>query len=245
MPKRTVRAFATAAKVGSTVVASIGGISTTINVARDLAIVSGDGLIVELNPNGEWWAVGRSGTAVIPDPIDVPTAPPPPKPTTVNGNQVIAAYETRSRQGTKWRTDNDDVYQGQYGGNGNHTGCVFYNKRFSGLLGSTVTSAELIVRRPDRGGWNNAQPTTMRLMTDKTRPSGAPTLTSSTAGPSLRRGQTVSNFSVPTSWAQSLVDGTAGGLAFFESDGDPYVILSGRGDYSAAFSMRVYWTRSN
>jgi hypothetical protein len=83
----------------------------------------------------------------------------------------------------------------------------------------------------------------MRLMTNATRPGGAPTLTSSTSGPSLRRGSTVGAFTIPDSWAQAMVDGTAGGLAFYEADGSPYVILAGRGDYGPAFTMTIRWSR--
>jgi hypothetical protein len=150
--------------------------------------------------------------------------------------------ETRSRQGSKWRSDNDDVYQGQYG-NGNHYGCVFYGNRVKALDGVTVTSAYIRVRRPDRGGANAAQSTTMRLMVNKTRPGGAPSLGSTTSGPSLRRGQTDGSFNIPNSWAQAMVDGTAGGLCFYDAGGSPYVIFSGRGDYSAAFTLTIHWTR--
>jgi hypothetical protein len=91
---------------------------------------------------------------------------------------------------------------------------------------------------------NAAQATTLRLVTQAKRPAGAPTLTSSTSGPSLRRGQTVDAFVIPDSWGQALVDGTSGGLAVFESDGSPYVILAGRGRWSAAFTMTISWYRS-
>lgn len=237
-----VRAIAVTAKSGSTCTADIHGTVVTINVMRDLTVAIGDGLVVQRNSDGEWWALGRFGTGVIVTPTSPPAAPPPSKPTTTSGSSTINPVETRSRQASKWRTDNDDVYQGEFG-NGNHVGAVFYGNRFNGLSGVTVTKATIRVRRPDRGGANAAQSTTMRLMTNKTRPGGAVTLTSSTSGPSLRRGQTASAFTIPDSWAQAMVDGTVGGLAFFDSDGSPYVIFSGRGDYSAAFSMKVNWTR--
>jgi hypothetical protein len=48
---------------------------------------------------------------------------------------------------------------------------------------------------------------------------------------------------VPTAWAQSMVDGTAGGLAIYEADGSPYVILDGRGRYGSAFALTINWRR--
>jgi hypothetical protein len=232
---------ATAAKSGQTVTALLNGVTTTINVARDLTVASGDVLIV-VPVGSEWFAVGR-GYAAAPTPVEENDTPPPPKPTLVTGTTSIAPVETRSYRSGKWRTDTDDVYQGAYGGNGNHTGCVFYGRKPRSLAGAEVLAASIRVRRPDAGGANAAQPTTMRLMTNATRPGGAPTLGASTSGPSLRRGTTDSSFAIPTSWGQALVDGSAGGLAFYESDGSPYVILAGRGTYGPAFTLALKWKR--
>lgn len=238
----TAVAIATTAKTGSTCNAVVQGIETTIEVARDITVAIGDALFVgKSQGRSRWVAIARLGLAAPPAPDEVPV--PAPAPTAPQkGKKVVTPVETRSRQGSKWRTDNDDVYQGQYG-NGNHVGAVFYGSRLKGLSGVTVTSASIRVRRPDRGGANAAQSTTMRLMTNKTRPSGAVTLTSTTSGPSLRRGQTDTSFTIPTSWAQALVDGTSGGLAFFDAGGSPYVIFAGRGDYSPAFTLTINWTR--
>jgi hypothetical protein len=235
-------ATATAAKSGSTCTAIIDGTVVTVQCARDLTVASGDVLMLILF-DAQWFAVGRAFTAAPVDTAPDNTPPPPPKPTTVIGTTVIAPVETRSYRSGKWRTDNDDVYQGQYGGNGNHTGCAFYGNKPRSLAGATVTRAVIRVRRPDAGGANAAQPTTLRQVTQKTRPGGAPTLTGSTSGPSLRRGQTTNSFAIPTSWGQAFVDGTAGGLAVYEADGSPYVILAGRGRWSAAFTLTLNWTR--
>jgi hypothetical protein len=233
------KAIAKTAKVSNTCTVDIAGVLTVVNVFNDLTVAAGDALIVG-KVGIEWYAFGR--TALVPAaPVD-PVAPPSPTaPTT--GRLVVSPVETRSYRSGSWRTDNSNVYQGQYGGNGNHTGCAFYGTKPQSLSGATVVKATIAVRRPDAGGANAAQATTLRLVTQKTRPGGAPTLTSSTAGPSLRRGSTVNAFTIPTSWAQAMVDGTAGGLAVFDSSGSPYVILSGRGDWSAAFTMTISWSR--
>jgi hypothetical protein len=238
-----VRAIATTAKSGSTCTADIAGVITTIEVARDLTVAAGDALLVlKYGGRSQWCAITRLATAAPAAPTDPTPAPPQPsQPQT--GRLVVPAFQTASYRSGGWRTDNDDVYQGQYGGQGNHTGCAFYGTKPRSLDGATVTQATIRVWRPDAGGANSAQATTMRLVTQTKRPAGAPTLGASTSGPSLRRGQTVSAFTIPTSWAQSMVDGTAGGLGFFESDGSPYVILAGRGRSSSSFAMTISWTR--
>lgn len=234
-------ATATAGKSGGTVTANINGIVTTIRVARDLTVASGDVLLVQ-RLGAQWWAVARVFESA-PGVVETQT-PPNPKPSTVTGSLVVAPVETRSyRSSFGWRTDNTDVYQGEYGGWGNHTGCAFYGSKPRSLAGATVTDAKLRVRRVS-GGIYAAQGTTMRLMTNATRPGGAPTLTSSTSGPSLAVGATTNSFDVPNSWAQEMVDGTAGGLAFFDSDGSPYVRFAGRSTWSAAFTLTIYWSRT-
>jgi hypothetical protein len=234
------KATAVTAKVGSTCTADIGGVETSVQVARDLSVAAGDALLV-CRAGATWVAIARLQTAA-PASIVAPTVPPKPAPPTTRGRLVITPVETRSRQGSKWRTDTDDVYQGQYGGNGNHVGCAFYGRKAATIANATVLSASVRVRRPDRGGSNAATPTTMRLITERFRPSGAPTLTSSTSGPSLRRGAT-GTFSVPDAWAQAMMDGTAGGLAVYDASGSPYVILAGRGTWSPAWTLTIDWRR--
>lgn len=234
----------TAAKSGSTVLVSVAGTVTLCQAPRDLALGAGDPVAV-LKQDSVWYVVQRYETAAPAADTDELSPPPDPKPTTVTGTLVVSPVETRSYRNSKWRTDNDDVYQGEYGGQGNHTGAVFYGSKPLSLDGATVTDAYIKVRRPDKGGANAAQATTMRLVSQRTRPGGAPTLGSTTSGPSLRRGQTTSAFDIPVSWAQAMVDGTAGGLAFYESGGSPYVIFSGRGDWSSAFALTIKWRRTN
>lgn len=237
----TLKATASTAKVGSTCTAEIGGILTDVQVARDLSVSAGDGLLV-VRSGSQWFAIARTGTAA-PTPPDTPTPPPPPpKPSVVTGTLVCSPVETRSRQGSKWRTDNDNVYQGEYGGNGVHIGCAFYGTKPRSLAGATCTKATVRIRRLDSGGTNAAQSLTLRLVAERFRPSGAPTLGSVTDGPNLRRGQTTT-FTLPTSWGQEMIDLGAGGLALYESDGKPYLITAGRNAYSAAWTLTISWRR--
>jgi hypothetical protein len=235
----TLLALAAGAKTGSTVTAAVNGIPTTVQVARDLTVAAGDVLVVQ-RVGSQWFALGRGYPAA---PAEVNQSPAPdPKPPSTSGRTAFAPVETRSYRNGEWRSDNDHVYQGQYGGQGNHTGCAFYGNGPRSLAGATVTGASIAVRRRSQGGITAAQNTTMRLVTQRTRPAGAPTLGASTAGPHLAWGG-VTSFGVPASWAQSIVDGTAGALGFFVSGGSPYVIFSGRSEYGPAFTLTINWSR--
>lgn len=234
-------ATATAAKSGSTVTALVNGIVSTVSVARDLSVASGD-VIVVTKVGSQWFALGRAYAAAPASPINQPG--PVPQPTGVTGSLTVAPVETRSYQSGAWRTWDTSVFQGQYGGTGNRTGCAFYGSAPRSLAGATVLVAYVQVRR-ESGGAYAAQATTMRLMTNATRPAGAPTLTSTTAGPYLptNAGAGAPGFYIPASWAQAMVDGTAGGLAFFTGTGSPYVQFAGTGDWGPAFTMTINWQR--
>lgn len=229
------------AKSSGLLTVKVGGINVVMDAARDVTFAAGDP-VVFVRMGSRWAVVARINTAAPTAPAEDPAPPPPPKPSVVYGTRTFTPVETRSRQGSRWRTDNDDVYQGQYGGNGNHIGCAFYGNGPRSLAGVTVLSASCRVRRKNAGGITAAQDTTLRLVTERTRPSGLPTLTSSTDGPNLKWSQST-RFTIPTAWAQSMVDGTVGGLCIYESDGSPYVILDGRGSYGASFSLTINWRR--
>lgn len=236
-------ATAITAKSGTTCTASVNGTVTTVQVARDLTVAVGDVLMIE-RIGAQWFAYARVFPTAAPEVDNDP--PPPSKPTVVTGSLVVAPVETRSyRSSYGWRADNSDVYHGQYGGWGNHTGCAFYGTKPRSLTGATVTKATIKVARPSgTGSTYAAVGTTMRLMTNATKPGGAPTLqASSTSGPAIKAGDSTT-FTIPDSWAQAMVDGTAGGLAFFDADGSPYIIFSGKGRWSAAFTLTIYWQKT-
>lgn len=227
---------------GSTATFNINGIPTTAQVVRGLSVAVGDVCI--LHRAGSTWVASARLYAVSPVPDATQPAVPITKPEVVTGTSTFAPYETRSYRPTfGWRSDNTNVYHGQYGGMGNHTGCAFYRRAPRSLDGATVTNATIQVRRPaGTGASYAAQATTLRLMTNATRPAGAPTLTSTTAGPSIAAGAT-KVYTLPDSWGQALVDGTAGGIAFFDASGSPYTIFAGKGTWSPAFSLTLKWRR--
>lgn len=238
--REPITGYATAAKSGDTVSVWINGTTVTVKCARDISPGQNDVLLIDRS--GMFWvATARLGTAAVTPPPTNGSAPDP-KPSVVTGSSNFGPVETRSYRSTGWRFDNDDIYQGQYGGNGNHTGCAFYGSGPRSLAGATVTAAAIQVRRHNGGGITAAQGTTLWQVTQATRPGGAPTLSASTAGPALAWGQATA-FNIPTSWGQALVDGTIGGLAIFDGSSSPYVILDGRGHYGPSFTLIINWRR--
>lgn len=232
-------ATATAAKSGSTVVATVNGVSTTVQVARDLTVAAGDVLVVE-RIGTQWFALARAFAAAPVAPDNAPA--PDPKPTVTRGSLVVSPVFTGSYRSSGWRTDRLDVLQGQYGGNQNHTGCAFYGTKPRSLAGATVTDAKIRVRRRS-GGVYAAQTSTLWLVTQATKPAGAPTRTSSTTGPSLAVNATNNAFDIPNSWVQAMVDGTAGGLAVFDSGASPYIVFAGKASWSPAWTLTITWQR--
>lgn len=230
-----------APKSGSTTTAWIDGVLVQVEVARDLTVAAGDVVLVD-RFGSQWFVVARfyPGAVALPDGTTDPV--PEPRPAVVYGTLVVDPVATASRRGSEWRTDNDDVFQGETNGNGNHVGVAFYGDKPRSLDGATVTAATVSIRRRDRGGLDSAQALTLWLGTETVQPVGAVTLGSTTAGPSLARGQAV-EWVLPVSWVQAMVDGTAGSLAVYEADGSPYVILDGRGAWTAAFTLTIEWQR--
>lgn len=239
--------------------ATVAGIEITVRVATGLTIAVGDTLLIQ--------RIGSTyvATSVIPAaPAVAPTPPPPPetvpdkgdaapapKPTVTTGVLTCLPVSTATYRDGSWRSDGGsvnsfDTYQGRYAGSsyGRMTGCAFYGSKPRSLSGATVTKATLKVRRLS-GGDFAARTATLRLVSQSTRPSGAPTLNESASGPSLAVNSTATAFVIPDAWAQAMVDGTRGGLAMSISSDSPYIHYAGRGSWSAAWTLTIYWRRSS
>lgn len=219
---------------------TIGGATVTAAVLRGVTLAIGDPILIA-RQGAAWWVLGALGVATPtngttgsqPSP-DVPTGP-------TSGTLVCPPVETRSWRGSAWRTDTDEVVQGDYGGWGINTGCAFYGSLPRSLAGATVTAARLHLRRVT-GGTYAAQQLTIRLMAEATRPAGAPGLGSSAAGPSLAVGAE-GVYAAPTAMAQALADGTAGGLAVYVAGGTPYIRTAGRSEWGPAWTLTIDWRR--
>ncbi len=128
--------------------------------------------------------------------------------------------------GSEWRTDNDYVYQGAWGGNGNHKGVWFYPDAVANALaGKTIDAAHITIRRRSEGGASAARDVYV-VSTSKSSPTGGePDVVSGpTRVGSLKWGQT-RRFRLPASIAADLASGK--NLGLYVADGDPYLICEG------------------
>ncbi|MCM1972337.1 hypothetical protein [Streptomyces sp. G1] len=240
--------------------ASVGGIQIAVRTVTGLTVAAGDQLLI-IRHGSVYWAVAVTAAApAVPPPpppppedddTDAGDTAPAPKPTVTTGKLVVSPVATATYRDGKWRTDigptnSADTFQGKYGGSsfGRNTGCAFYGSKPRTLAGATVTRATIKVRRLSAGDFAARTPT-LRLVTQSTRPSGAPTLNETTSGPSLEVGETASAFVIPDSWAQAMVDGSRGGIAMSIGSNSPYIRFAGRGSWSAAWTLTIYWRRSS
>lgn len=85
-------------------------------------------------------------------------------PSAITTQMYTTYYSTKNTQSWRdnwgWRTDNSYIYQGQYGGNGNHRGFMTFDSATirSNLSGSTIQDIQLRLVRRNSGGSSSAQP---------------------------------------------------------------------------------------
>lgn len=254
-----VRGVAQTGVSGGACLVTVGGITVTARVATTLTIAAGNILLLaRLGSTYYVTAVvpaAPTSTPATPPPPDTPPpntgdTPPAPKPVTRTGTLTCVPVSTACYRDGSWRSDGDpvnsfDSYQGRYGGSsfGRNTGCAFYGSKPHTLSGATVTKATVKLKRLSAGDYS-ARSVTLRLVSQSTRPSGAPTLNETTSGPALKIGDSTT-FTIPDSWGQAIVDGTRGGIAINVSSDDPYLHLAGRGSWSAAWTLSISWRRTS
>ena len=248
----------TAASSGACLI-KVGGINVTARVATGLTVAAGN-IILAARLGSTYYVTNvipaaPTSTPATPPPADAPPVdtgdpPPAPKPTVTTGTLTCVPVSTACYRDGSWRSDGDptnsfDLYQGRYGGSsyGRNTGCAFFGSKPHTLNGATCTRATVKIKRLSAGDYG-AQSATLRLISQTTRPGGAPTLNESTGGPSLKIGDSTT-FTLPTSWGQALIDGTRGGIGISVSSDDPYIHVAGRGSWSAAFTVSISWRRTS
>lgn len=248
----------TAASSGACLI-SVGGIAVTARVATGLTVAVGN-IVLAARLGSTYYVINvipaaPTSTPATPAPadsapVDTGDPPPAPKPTVRTGTLTCVPTATACYRDGSWRSDGDptnsfDLFQGRYGGSsyGRNTGCAFYGSKPHTLNGATCTKATVKIKRLSAGDFA-ARSATLRLVSQTSRPGGAPTLNETTSGPSLKIGSSTT-FTLPTSWGQALIDGTRGGIAINVSSDDPYIHLAGRGSWSAAFTVSISWRRSS
>lgn len=234
-------AVCTSVKSGGVVNIKIGSVIYAAQAPQDLSVAVKDPVIVGKVGN-QYYIIQRFFTAV--GNVEVGTIDEPPSgPCSINGTTTFLPRRTATYRAGKWRTDTDDLYQGQTGSQGNQTGCAFYGTQLKTLAGATVLSAFLKAERLAAGKTHTAQATTLRHVTENAKPSGAPTVGGSYDGPDLSVGSTRTRIVLDTTLVTAMIAGTYGGLAIFDSGGSPYVRLAGKSHYAASFAITIAWQR--
>lgn len=234
----------------------IGGFVTTVRIIGG-ATIALDDIVLIIRHGSTRFIIStvEPAPAASADPDAGAVTPPPseespdPDPDVREGSLIIAPVSTATYRDGKWRTDleapvdSSDVLQGRWTTTyGINTGCAFYGDKPSTLIGATITSGYLRVRRIAAGVYGD-QTATLWLITEKTRPSGAPTLSNPITGPTLPINTTMEAFPLPAAWVQSITDGTHGGIAVYVAGSSPYMKFAGRNTFSTAFYLTANWYR--
>ena len=252
----TLTGVALSASSGGACLAQVGGVQVTVRTVLGLTVATGNMLIITRR-GSSYFALGVVQAApAIPstlDPLAVPPPSdpsPPPKPVSTTGTLTCTPVSTATYRDGSWRTDigsvdSADTFQGRYSGSsfGQNAGYAFFGSKPHTISGATCTKIVLHARRLNSGDYA-AQAPTLRLVTQKTRPGGAPTLNETTAGPSLAVNATTTSFALPNPWGQALIDGTRGGIGMVSSSDNPYIQWAGRASWSGAWVLVLSWRRS-
>lgn len=127
---------------------------------------------------------------------------------TVTGSDTVPPTYSGTYRDGKWRTDTSHAIQGPSSW-GMSRGAAFYGRKLAALPG-VITSMQVRVERESYGVYA-AQTPTMALLSGQSKPSGFPTVRDTTAGPSVRVGET-KWWSVPSGWLADINSGAAGGI---------------------------------
>ena len=178
------------------------------------------------------FVTGERGTTVGSDPgyqQPVPGAP-------SSGVNTFAAVDAGSYRGG-WRTDNDTIVQGDWGGWGQNAGAWFYGGAINQALnGATVDSAAIYIPRL-RGGVTAGQSLHLYHTNNNFRPAGD---TARIDGPHDATSPPTNStawVAISTTLAQNLINGNGGvGIA-----GDPYIVLAGRSADPMTGAIQIAW----
>jgi hypothetical protein len=237
----TLTAVALTAVSGDKLTANINGIVRVITAARGLVTGSGDVILV--HRYGQLWIASArvyssAVTELPPVLIDLD-----PNPATISGVLTITPVSMGTWYPVAGWKDLQ-IWQGKHNAAAeNATAAVYYGDKPAALAGATVTGARL--EQLVGGSHTPATTATLRLLTEKARPVGAPTLGASTTGPPTPNESSYPiSFTVPTAWGQAMVDGTAGGIGMYSATGSPYVTYLSRTYFPAAWTLVLDWTRT-
>lgn len=238
-------AVCTTVKSAGLVTVKIGSKSVQAQCPQDLTVAVKDPVLIG-RVGHQYYIVQRYYSAIgnVDALSDGTIYEPPSSPCTITASTTFLPKRTATYRGSSWRTDSDDMWQGQEGSQGLMTGCAFYGPQITNALaGATVLSAHLKAKRLT-GGAHSRQTATLVHVTEQTKPSGAPTTGGSYTGPAILISETLTKIIVDTSLVQALVDGTYGGIGIHIAGNTPVIRLAGLSHYSGAFALTIDWQRS-
>ncbi|MGR9527690.1 phage tail spike protein (plasmid) [Priestia megaterium] len=160
-----------------------------------------------------------------------PSSAPPETPPAPDKTFTWKATNSASWRDTSgWRSDNKNVYQGEWSGGGNHRGLWFFNSADirAKLAGLTIKRVRLYMTRLSKGGSSSAQKPTIWMHSYDSPPSGTPLLAASfTPSTSFAWGDPGKWVTLPNNFATDLQSGARNGIGLFNSNRSPYMLFSG------------------
>lgn len=190
-------------------------------------------------------AIGQPPAPPPPDPVYVPPAPKPaqqePGSTVKRYSKTLLPSSTGTYRGGSWRSTRN-LYQGDWGGWGINTGAAFYGNQFVGLRAKLTSPRSAVVRYSrTSGGVFGSQSPTFWTLTQRSRPSGAPTRRLSAVGDGVTTSGSDrhESWALPTAMLDELLSGQAGGLGIYVPGSNPYIVLSGPQEVATSLSITV------
>lgn len=233
----------------SYLVVTVGGGDVRVPMVAGTYTVGQFCLVVKARPS--WWVSGPVTVTGIPveesdpaKPITPPVTRNPPRPTPTKPKPapqltshrwVTLTAATTGTYRSGWRTDTNDLFQGDYTGRGINTGFAGFGSKIKALRADLSRSRTVRVRFTRGSGGVYAPESPTVWTTVQGSKSGAPTRLTSTTGPSLSVGAS-GYVDLPATMRDQLLDGTARGVAVHVSSDSPYVRLSG-----SATRISVYY----
>ena len=138
-----------------------------------------------------------------------------------------------------WRTDNDEIYQGEYAGSGGLSrGVAFFGNKLV-KAGKNADSGKVYVKRAGYGGASQSQTLYLCSFAQGTKPGGSPTIVDGprdVGGLAWGAGKWID---LPASWVQHFLDGTAKSIGLYHGSASPYVICDGRKNGTTRFQIKM------
>lgn len=233
-----------------------GGIITGVRVNDTLVPISGQLVETIIQPNGQRYVLGRPRTAnatttVYRTDVVVPWNVLPGTSSVANPLVVATAQTGAWRSTDGWGSGGsrpvalDAPVQARYSTSYDfYRGIYCYGAAFSSLAGRSCTSLTLRLDRESSGGVSGAQALYVALHPHESIPAGQPIVIGSAVNVGSLAWGASATFSLPASFGQSLIDGTAKGfmLLLLATGNGAYSVMKGRAAVAATGTVSLGWS---